>query len=273
MLARQNLLLHALSADAFKALEPELKLVILKKGTDLTAPHHRRKAYFPVTSVIAMHARVGAMPDTYLCFAGVEGCAGLSERLTAPGLHYAPIVCGTGYALAISRDKFMQQVLPKHEELGVRLRSTSMVAQLGLINANCAATHSSSQRVARLLVEARNVWPVDEPVCLSQKELADLISVRRETVTHVIKDLEKAGLLAARRGQMEIIDLPGLRASACDCSDATLQAKKLWVDEWRAIQSRHGSAAAENEPPPWETATVHAGGGGDSVLLVRMTPR
>jgi Mn-dependent DtxR family transcriptional regulator len=47
--------------------------------------------------------------------------------------------------------------------------------------------------------------------------MAELLGVRRTTVTLVAKTLQKAGLIHYRRGHIRIQDLDGLRESACEC--------------------------------------------------------
>ena len=46
-----------------------------------------------------------------------------------------------------------------------------------------------------------------------------MIGVRRNSVSVVAHTLQKAGLIRYRRGQVEIIDLQGLREVSCDCHE------------------------------------------------------
>ena len=45
-----------------------------------------------------------------------------------------------------------------------------------------------------------------------------MLGVRRPTVTLIMRDLQKAGLLESQqRGIIHILDRPGLEAASCEC--------------------------------------------------------
>jgi Mn-dependent DtxR family transcriptional regulator len=52
---------------------------------------------------------------------------------------------------------------------------------------------------------------------LTQEYLADMLGVRRSTVTVVANLLQQAGLIKYRRGAIEVLDRLGLEAAACEC--------------------------------------------------------
>jgi Crp-like helix-turn-helix domain len=52
---------------------------------------------------------------------------------------------------------------------------------------------------------------------LTQEFLSQMLGVRRTTVTVVAGVLQKAGLIAYRRGHVEIINRIGLEQAACEC--------------------------------------------------------
>jgi hypothetical protein len=47
-----------------------------------------------------------------------------------------------------------------------------------------------------------------------------MLGVRRTTVTVVANVLQQAGLIRYHRGQIEIVDRPGLEARTCECYEA-----------------------------------------------------
>jgi Mn-dependent DtxR family transcriptional regulator len=56
-----------------------------------------------------------------------------------------------------------------------------------------------------------------DTVELTQECLAEMLGVRRSTVTVVAGSLQQAGLIHYRRGAINALDRLGLEAAACEC--------------------------------------------------------
>jgi Mn-dependent DtxR family transcriptional regulator len=52
---------------------------------------------------------------------------------------------------------------------------------------------------------------------LTQEFLAQMLGVRRTSVSLVAGTLQKAGLINYRRGKIQLVDLEQLEQSACEC--------------------------------------------------------
>ena len=52
---------------------------------------------------------------------------------------------------------------------------------------------------------------------MTQERLSRLLGVRREGVTLAALRLSQRGLIRYQRGLLEVVDCPGLVASACEC--------------------------------------------------------
>ena len=67
-------------------------------------------------------------------------------------------------------------------------------------------------QVAYLLLDMAEDGPTGRPVVrLSHTTMAQLLGVRRQSVTRVIADLKQRGLVGTRYGRTELVDLDGLR--------------------------------------------------------------
>jgi hypothetical protein len=52
---------------------------------------------------------------------------------------------------------------------------------------------------------------------LTQEYLAQMMGVRRTSVCEVAKVLQRAGMIAHRRGHIRILDIDLIKQSACEC--------------------------------------------------------
>jgi CRP-like cAMP-binding protein len=80
----------------------------------------------------------------------------------------------------------------------------------------CNAVHTVEQRLARWFLMAHDRVAKDE-FPLTQEFVAMMLGVARPTVTIVAGTLQKAGLIAYRRGTVTILDRERLEAAACEC--------------------------------------------------------
>jgi hypothetical protein len=55
----------------------------------------------------------------------------------------------------------------------------------------------------------------------TQEFLAEMLGVRRTSVTTVARTLQEAGMVKYTRGKIEILDVEGLREAACECYETT----------------------------------------------------
>ena len=80
----------------------------------------------------------------------------------------------------------------------------------------CNAVHSVEQRLARWLLMAHDRVGTDE-FLLTQEFVAQMLGVRRTSVSLVAGTLQKAGLINYRRGNIHLVDIEQLEQSACEC--------------------------------------------------------
>jgi Crp-like helix-turn-helix protein len=51
----------------------------------------------------------------------------------------------------------------------------------------------------------------------AQEFLAEMLGVRRSSVSPVANELQRTGLIRYSRGHIEILDLEGLQSASCEC--------------------------------------------------------
>jgi CRP-like cAMP-binding protein len=111
--------------------------------------------------------------------------------------------------LAERSEKF-RRILVRHEQL--------LLAQ-SQQSAACNAAHTLEARLSRWLLRCRDLTGSDE-LALTQEFVAEMLGVRRTSVSIVANTLQRAGFIRYRRGHIRVLDATGLEESSCECYEA-----------------------------------------------------
>jgi CRP-like cAMP-binding protein len=121
-----------------------------------------------------------------------------------------------GDALRMKADVFKQEVTPASPLYSLLLRYTQALMNLISQSVACNCLHSVEDRCCRWLLLCQDRVESDE-FPLTQEFLAQMLGVRRASVSVVAATLQKAGLIRYRRGKITILDRLGLEAASCEC--------------------------------------------------------
>jgi CRP-like cAMP-binding protein len=99
---------------------------------------------------------------------------------------------------------------------GILLRFAAARLNFSAQTAACNRVHSMKQRCARWLLMSRDRIQSDI-MPMTHEFLSSILGVRRTGVTAVAGELQRSGLIRYCRGQVVIVDHPGLEATACEC--------------------------------------------------------
>ncbi len=83
-------------------------------------------------------------------------------------------------------------------------------------SAGCNAKHNFEQRLARWLLICADRAHINT-FKISHEFLADMLGVRRPTVSTAAGILKQKGLIEYTRGEIRILDVPGLTKISCEC--------------------------------------------------------
>ena len=212
-----NQLLASLAPSDFELIRPHLRYVelthqdvLVRAGEPLT------QVYCPHDGIISLVVRLAdgetveaAMIGRDSVFGGasaLDGCIALNEAVVQlPGT--ASVIDVARLREAAAQSAPLRTTLVRHEQ--------ALLAQ-ALQSAACNASHTVDARLSRWLLRARDLSGADR-LPLTQELLAQLLGVRRGSVSVVANSLQRAGLIRYRRGNIEITDLTGLLESACEC--------------------------------------------------------
>ena len=95
------------------------------------------------------------------------------------------------------------------------LYHTAFLAQVSQAVA-CNGLHSVHQRCCRWLLMTQDrahsdVFP------MTHEFLAEMLGVRRSTVSEVLEPFQRQGLIRYSRGKLTVLDREGLKAGSCEC--------------------------------------------------------
>jgi CRP-like cAMP-binding protein len=212
----ENRLLASLSPEAFDQLRPNLISIELKHGAVMTRPNERfERVYFPITGFISLVVELsdGSMIETGMV--GRDGVLGGGAALDDRLLLSTSIVQVPGRAWAIGIEHVRQLALADAKFRAVLVRHEQVLLAQAQQSAACNASHTVEARMCRWLLRMRDL--VGEELPLTQDFMAQMMGVRRPSVSLVAGTLQQAGLIKYRRGHITIVDIERLQDSACEC--------------------------------------------------------
>jgi len=217
MTQHPNRILDSLPQNIFAAIEPHLKPVELTFG-DIVAETDQpiERVYFPHSGVISLvvEMEVGDMIETAMV--GKDGAANATAALDGQIALHRGIVQVAGSGSAVAPDA-LRSLANEFEILrSLLIRHEQVVFAQAQQSAGCNASHTVEARMCRWLLRIRDLTGSDE-MALTQEFLAQMLGVRRTSVSLVANTLQKAGFIKYRRGHIRILDVEGVRSGACEC--------------------------------------------------------
>lgn len=215
---RRNLLLAALPADELASLASELEPVAFAQNQRLYESNQPLSGvFFVVRGMVSMLRTTGDGGTVEVGPVGRDGMVGLPVFLDASTdpLHAVAQVLPCE-ALRIRADDFRaacDQLRGLREVMG-RYTSWTYTGMAQWVA--CARLHEAHERMARWLLMCHDRLE-GHTVALTHEFLAQMLGVRRPTVTLAAGMLQKADLIRYSRGVVTILDRAGLEDVACEC--------------------------------------------------------
>lgn len=217
----RNHLLTGLPQAEYALLAPHLKDIPLKQGTILVEQGENiEQVYFPhsgmVSVVIVLEDGEKAVETATVGREGAIGAvAGLGPRISTARAIVQ--VAGAGARIPASQFQTAVRQSPLLRDFVVRYQE--MLLHQSQQSTACNALHEARPRLCRWLLQTRDRLDSDL-VALTQEFLAQMLGVRRTTVTELARGLQKKGFVRYKRGKIEILDRDGLEECACECYGA-----------------------------------------------------
>lgn len=213
----KNRLLSALPQVDLDRLAPHLELVSLKmKHLAYESGQPIEYAYFPLTGVASLVTLMQNGSAIEVATIGNEGMVGLALFLGADRTAGRAFTQVPGDSLRVPAGVFQEEIR-KSGELAkmMRLYTQALLVQISQGMA-CNSIHLIPQRFARWLLMTHDRVGADQ-FPLSQEFLAQMLGVRRGSVSKVASAFQARGLISYSRGIMRFLNRKGLEATACEC--------------------------------------------------------
>jgi CRP-like cAMP-binding protein len=212
-----NHLLAALPREQYVTLSAGLERLSLRSGEVLHTPGTRiEHVYFPIDCVVALLAVEEGGGAIEVGLVGYEGMIGISLALGAEHSCVRAVVQAGGTVLRMKAARF-SRVLEQSTSLR---RELNRYANAELVRAGrgvaCTCFHTIEGRLARWLLMMGDRMRA-EGFYATQLFLAQILGVQRSTANIAAGALQQARLIDYSRGNVRILNRPGLTAAACSC--------------------------------------------------------
>jgi CRP-like cAMP-binding protein len=216
-----NRLLDALPIEELNQLRSLWEVVSVGQAEEIC--HQGGPLPYVLFPVSGIYSTIVSLEDGQVVEASTVGNEGVMGLAAILGLEFSPKTATTpvpGHCLRLTVAAMQTQL-----KAGGNLRNVlHRYAIFALRNAYqmvaCNTMHSAQERLCRWLLTSQDRIGEDL-LTLTHEFLAQLLGVRRQTVTVIAGTLQAAGLIRFRRGEVRIMNRSGLEASCCECYNVT----------------------------------------------------
>jgi CRP-like cAMP-binding protein len=171
--------------------------------------------YFPLSGVISLLTVLDDGSAVEIATVGSEGMADFAAYLDleSPARWLVQV---PGAALRVDAAE-LRRLAEEWPDLR-NVMHNYMLAMFVLVSqtAACNRRHPVEERCARWLLMTHDRVEADT-FPMTHEFLADMLGVRRPSVSIAMSILSKAGYTSYRRGKVEVIDRDGLEQASCEC--------------------------------------------------------
>ena len=222
---RDNRLLAALPRELFELIERDFKQISLAQGQAIYEPGDQiDQIFFPQSGMISLLvvAKNGGAIETATI--GREGAVGLHSaggrrlsftRATVQITGKFSIIRATAFAQSMQGHAALRDLIARYTEV--------LWAEAQQIAA-CNAVHDAPARLCRWLLQSADRIGSDY-LPLTQELIAQMLGVRRTTVTLLAQSLQRKDVIKYARGHITILDRGHLERCACECYGVMQQEK------------------------------------------------
>jgi CRP-like cAMP-binding protein len=214
---QSNRLLGALETASRKRIDPHLEPIKLKLGAIVCeAGGLLKHAYFPQGSVLSLLTVLENGSAIETANIGREGAFGLFAAMYSRTSFNRCLVQLEGAIVRCPIELLQSEF--KHSEHVRDLfvsYSETLLSQVQQTVA-CNAMHTTEEKMCRWLLMMHD-RAEGEALPYTHEFLSHMLGANRKSVTLAAQSMQTAGLISYRRGNMQVLDRPGLEKASCEC--------------------------------------------------------
>ena len=213
----RNWILAALKPPELRRMSEALDPVNLVLKDELYRPGEPiTHVYFLETAVASLVQDLADGKTIEAATVGREGIVGLPVFLGAASAAGRAVIQVPGEALRIKTTAFRVEVDRGGSLQRLLQRYTQALFNQLSQSVACNRAHPAHQRCARWMLMTHDRVDGDR-FPLTQEFLAQMLGVRRATVSELAGELQRQGIIEYERGSMHVLDRAGLEAASCEC--------------------------------------------------------
>jgi CRP-like cAMP-binding protein len=229
----KNLILSRTSSVDLEDLRPHLRIVELTQGKVLAESRERvQHVYFPHSGIISCVVEMENGWAIESGMIGYDGVFGATQALDDKISLHKVMVQVPGWATVVDADHCRAVAQSSPDFLRLLAKHDSFFLGQVQQTTACNALHSVEQRMCKWLVRMHDLAGSELP--LTQDFMAQMMGVRRTSVTGVASQLQKEGLISYRRGKVTILSMDLVQKRACECH---LAVREQYVDLFGKVET------------------------------------
>jgi CRP-like cAMP-binding protein len=217
-----NKLLSSLPRDQFDLLAPHLVTQSMTQGLVLIeAGNEVDYVYFPHYGMLSL---LVVLKDGKAIETATVGCEGVVGAMAGLGLYKSlvrVVVQLPVGATKISTTQFRKAAAASDAIRNLCVQYNEVLLSQARVTAACNAMHVIEERFCRWMLQSAD-RAGSGTVNLTQEFLAEMLGVRRTSVTEVAIKIQTAGVINYSRGMINILDRPALERMSCECYQTLL---------------------------------------------------
>jgi CRP-like cAMP-binding protein len=212
-----NRLLDCVPVEELEGLRRDWEVVSLSQAEEICREDRPLShVYFPLSGI---YATVVCLEDGRVVEASTVGNEGIIGIAAVMGLGLSPKTAMApvpGDCVRLPVRTLRAALKPGSGLDRVLRRYTAYALRNAYQTVACNAVHSAHQRMCRWLLTSQDRVG-DQELCMTHESLAQLLGVRRQTVTVIVGTLQAEGWISSRRGIVRILDRKALEGCCCEC--------------------------------------------------------
>lgn len=246
---RSNRLLDALEPSSRKRIQPHLEPVNFKLGGVVSeAGGLLEHAYFPQGAVLSLLTVLEDGSAIESANIGREGAFGLFAAMYSRTSFNRCLVQLEGglvrCPIELLRSEFRNS---EHVRDLFVSYSETLLSQVQQTVA-CNAVHSMGEKLCRWLLMMHD-RAEGRVLTYTHEFLSNMLGANRKSVTLAAQSLQTAGLISYNRGQMQILNRPGLEEVSCECYAVVKQRFDAFLTPPSTAVTGDTTGRRQSEPP------------------------